>query len=41
VFGDEFAKLFNEKKEPLIAKLLGVKDFNYSATIPPVLNYNK
>lgn len=37
VFGDEFTKLFNEKKEPLIAKLLGVKDFNYSATIPPIL----
>lgn len=41
VFGDEFAKLFNEKKEPLIAKLLSVKDFDYSKVIPPVLNYNK
>jgi PRTRC genetic system ParB family protein len=38
-FGDGFAKLFNEKKEPLIEKLLGVKDFNYSAVIPPVLMY--
>jgi len=37
--GDGFAKLFNEKKEPLIEKLLGVKDFNYSAVVPPVLMY--
>lgn len=41
VFGDEFTKLFNEKKEPLIAKLVGVKDFDYSKVIPPVLNYTK
>jgi PRTRC genetic system ParB family protein len=38
-FGDGFAKLFSEKKEPLIEKLLGVKNFNYSAVIPPVLMY--
>jgi PRTRC genetic system ParB family protein len=37
--GDGFTKLFNEKKEPLIAALLAVKDFDYSATIPPVLMY--
>ncbi|CAN7639640.1 PRTRC system ParB family protein [Massilia sp. LjRoot122] len=37
--GDGFKKLFTEKKEPLIAKLLGVKDFDYAATIPPVLMY--
>jgi PRTRC genetic system ParB family protein len=37
--GEGFTKLFNEKKEPLIAALLAVKDFDYSATIPPVLMY--
>lgn len=37
--GDGFAKLANEKKDDLIKKLLGVKDFDYSATIPPVLMY--
>lgn len=37
--GDGFSKVFNEKKEPLIAALLAVKDFDYSATIPPVLMY--
>jgi PRTRC genetic system ParB family protein len=37
--GDGFSKVFNEKKEPLIAALLAVKNFDYSATIPPVLMY--
>lgn len=37
--GDGFSKVFTEKKEPLIAALLAVKDFDYSATIPPVLMY--
>lgn len=37
--GDSFAKLFSEKKEPLIKQLLAVKDFDYSAVIPPVLMY--
>lgn len=37
--GDGFTKLFSEKKDDLIKKLLGVKDFDYSATIPPVLKY--
>jgi PRTRC genetic system ParB family protein len=37
--GDGFNKLFNEKKDDLIKKLLGVKDFDYSATVPPVLKY--
>lgn len=37
--GEGFSKLFSEKKEPLIEKLLGVKSFDYSATIPPVLMY--
>lgn len=37
--GEGFTKLFNEKKDEIIKKLLGVKDFDYSATIPPVLKY--
>jgi len=37
--GEGFTKLFNEKKDDIIKKLLGVKDFDYSATIPPVLKY--
>jgi PRTRC genetic system ParB family protein len=37
--GDGFKKLFSEKKEVLIEKLLGVKTFDYSAAIPPVLMY--
>lgn len=37
--GDGFTKLFSEKKEVLIEKLLGVKTFDYSAAIPPVLMY--
>ncbi|WP_426172526.1 PRTRC system ParB family protein [Pseudoduganella sp. R-34] len=37
--GDGFAKLFNDKKEPLIESLLGVAGFDYSAVIPPVLMY--
>jgi PRTRC genetic system ParB family protein len=37
--GDGFGKLFNEKKEPIIKKLLSLKDFNYSAIVPPVLMY--
>jgi PRTRC genetic system ParB family protein len=37
--GEGFNKLFNEKKDELIKKLLGVQDFDYSATIPPVLKY--
>lgn len=36
-FGDEFKKLFTEKKEDLIKKLLAVNDFDYSAKIPKVL----
>jgi PRTRC genetic system ParB family protein len=34
-----FKKLFGEKKPDLIDKLLKVKGFNYSATIPKVLQY--
>lgn len=37
--GAGFTKLFSEKKEPLIAALLGVKNFDYAAVIPPVLMY--
>jgi PRTRC genetic system ParB family protein len=37
--GDGFKKLLTEKKDVLIEKLLAVKGFNYSATIPPVLMY--
>lgn len=37
--GDGFKKLFTEKKDVLIEKLLAVKGFDYSATIPPVLMY--
>jgi PRTRC genetic system ParB family protein len=37
--GEGFTKLFTEKKDDLIKKLLGVKDFDYSAMIPPVLKY--
>lgn len=36
--GDGFSKLFAEKKEQLVEKLLAVKTFDYSA-IPPVLMY--
>ena len=35
--GDGFKKLFTEKKDVLIEKLLGVKTFDYSAAIPTVL----
>lgn len=37
--GDGFKKLFTEKKDVLIEKLLAVKGFDYSAAIPPVLMY--
>ena len=37
--GDGFKKLLSEKKDVLIEKLLGVKAFDYSAVIPPVLMY--
>ena len=37
--GDNFTKLFSEKKDALILKLLSVKSFDYSAVIPPVLMY--
>jgi PRTRC genetic system ParB family protein len=37
--GEGYAKLGNEKKDDLIKKLLAVKDFDYSATIPSVLKY--
>lgn len=39
VLGDGFKKLFAEKKDVLVEKLLGVKSFDYSAAIPPVLMY--
>jgi PRTRC genetic system ParB family protein len=37
--GDGFKKLFTEKKDVLIEKLLAVKGFDYSAAVPPVLMY--
>lgn len=37
--GDGFKKLFSEKKDDLIKKLLSVENFNYSKTIPKVLKY--
>lgn len=37
--GEGFKKLFAEKKDDLIKKLLTVEGFDYSATIPPVINY--
>lgn len=37
--GDGFKKLFTEKKDVLIEKLLAVKGFDYSAAIPPILMY--
>lgn len=37
--GDGFKKLFSEKKDELIKKLLSVTDFNYSKTIPKVLKF--
>jgi len=38
-FGDGFTKLFSEKKDDIIKKLLSVKDFDYSATIPAAIMY--
>lgn len=38
-FGEKFAKLFTEKKPDLIKALLAVESFDYSATIPKVLQY--
>lgn len=38
-FGEGFKKLFSDKKEELISKLLSLKDFNYSAVIPKVIQY--
>lgn len=38
-YGAGFKKLFAEKKQDLIDKLLNVKGFNYSAKIPKVLMY--
>lgn len=38
-FGEGFKKLFADKKDPLIEKLLKVDGFNYSATIPKVIKY--
>lgn len=38
-FGDNFKKLFNEKKPDLIKKLLAVEGFDYSATIPKIMAY--
>lgn len=37
--GDGFKKLFAEKKDALIEKLLAVEGFDYSSAIPPVLMY--
>jgi len=37
--GDGFNKLFAEKKDALIVALTSVKNFDYSAAIPPVLMY--
>lgn len=37
--GDGFSKLTTEKKDVFIEKLLAIKAFDYSATIPPVLMY--
>lgn len=37
--GEGFAKLFNEKKDDLIKKLLEVKDFDYAATIPKIMKF--
>lgn len=38
-FGEGFKKLLTEKKDDLIKKLLTVEGFDYSATIPQVINY--
>ncbi len=37
--GDNFKKMFNEKKDDLIKQLLAIKDFNYSAVIPKSIDY--
>lgn len=37
--GDDFKKCLTDKKDDLIAKLLAVKDFNYSAVIPKSIRY--
>lgn len=38
-FGEGFKKLFSEKKGDLVDKLLSIKTFNYSATIPKVIQF--
>ena len=37
--GNGFIKLFTEKKDDLIKKLLEVQNFDYSATIPAAIMY--
>lgn len=37
--GADFKKLFSEKKQDLIDKLLAVESFDYSANIPSIINY--
>lgn len=37
--GNNFTKLFAEKKDAIVVRLLSLKDFDYSAVIPAVLMY--